>query len=907
MKNFKFTIAAIAANQKNFSETLSSILKATGNLKDAQLIICDTDNVCKDIAIPAKAKVIDCTNLSEAQAFNKALPFIDGTYTIFAEDGVIYNKKAFTAVKNNTNKHPETPIATSAETMTKTGEKKLYARFPMERTGVINLYELPFYGHTALSTYTFFTKDIKGLEFDETIYDEGKKKFIIEALLRKPFVYVLEEHSCFYTNALENESNLNPFQYNKWYYTPSLENFIIPFMKELQHKEGKIPAFVQYTFAQLILAKYGNNHYENDKGVLSKDEAVEFHNTACAALGLIDNAVFTEAAIRCKYVPRSMWAMLLFEKLKKTNVPYELCLQDNKEIKADPSLKAEDRILYLSAKDNQNARISTLKSISLTINLINYQDNMLEFDAEFTGKDFMDAKDIKIYAEYSGKKVLLEEYPIFSLLKCFGIPYTKKYSLHFLVPVDKDLKNIKFGCEICGEYQQLPLTFASQFSRLRLSFGKAYWKFDEKLAMGVRNNNTLQIFRCTGFKHLKREIGLYLSMILHTKSPFFAMQCLGLRTLYHLTRPFYKNKRIFLTFDKLYKAGDNGEYFWKYANSVKDDIETYYIVSDTSLDYKRLKAYDKKHTIVHNSLKCRLLALNAEAIVATHTMVMQYCGFPRYLHPHFLDLFNAKVICIQHGLTVQQLAQYQRRTYDNTTLYCLASKYEFKNLMHPVYGYEEDMLKLNGLARYDGLKNNDKKVILITPTWRRNIVSQGIAYQKKPYNELFKTTEYFRLYNELIHDEKLIETAKKNGYKVTYLLHPAMSPQLEDFDQTGYVKVIAASGDMNYEEILTQSSLMVTDYSGVQFDFAYMRKPIVYYHPDTLPPHYESGGIDYPTQGFGPICTQHKELVDTICRFMENSCAPQQEYKDRADDFFEFDDFNNCHRIYDEILKFLKK
>ncbi len=907
MKNYKFTIVAVASNQKNFSETLGSILKSTSNLRDTQLIICDTDNICGNIVIPSETKVIDCTSLSEVQAFNKALPFVQGAYTTFAEDGVVFNKKAFSAVRKNIKKHPETHIVTSAETMTKAGDKKLYARFPMERKGTVDLSELPFYGHTALSTYTFFTNDIKGLEFDETIYDEGKKKFIIEALLRKPFVYVIEEHTCFYTNALENESNLNPFQYNKWYYTPSIENFIIPFMKELQTKEGRIPAFVQYIFTQLILAKYGNNHYENDKGVLSKDEAMEFHNSACTAFGFIDNAIFTEAAIRCKYVPRSMWALLLFEKCKKAGIPYELCLQDEKEIKADPSLKEEDRLLYLSAKGNRNARISSLKSIALTINLINYQDNMLEFDAEFTGKDFMDAKDIKIYAEYSGKKVLLEEYPIFSLLKCFGIPYTKKYSLHFFVPVDKNLKSIKFGCEICGEYQQLPLAFAGQFSRLRLSFGKAYWKFSEKLAMGVRNNNTLQIFGCTGFKHLKREIGLYLSMILHTKSPFFAMQCLALRTIYHLTRPFYKNRRIFLTFDKLYKAGDNGEYFWKYANTVKDDIETYYIVSDTSLDYKRLKEYDKKHTVVHNSLKCRLLALNAEAIVATHTMVMQYCGFPKYLHSHFLDHFNAKVICIQHGLTVQQLAQYQRRTYDNTTLYCLASKYEFKNLMHPVYGYEEDMLKLNGLARYDGLKNNDKKSILITPTWRRNIVSQGIAYKKKPYNELFKTTEYFRLYNELIHDEKLIETAKKNGYSITYLLHPAMSPQLEDFDLNGFVKVIAASGDMNYEEILTQSSLMVTDYSGVQFDFAYMRKPIVYYHPDTLPPHYESGGIDYPTQGFGPICTQHKELVDTICRFMENGCAPQQEYKDRADDFFEFDDFNNCQRIYDEILKFLEK
>ena len=160
MKNYKFTIVAVASNQKKFSETLGSILRSTSNLRDTQLIICDTDSICGDIAIPSEAKVIDCTNLSEVQAFNKALSFVEGTYTTFAEDGVVFNKKAFSAVRKNIKKHPETHIATSAETMTKTGNKKFYARFPMERKGTVDLSELPFYGHTALSTYTFFTKEM---------------------------------------------------------------------------------------------------------------------------------------------------------------------------------------------------------------------------------------------------------------------------------------------------------------------------------------------------------------------------------------------------------------------------------------------------------------------------------------------------------------------------------------------------------------------------------------------------------------------------------------------------------------------------------------------------------------------------------------------------------------------------
>ena len=106
---------------------------------------------------------------------------------------------------------------------------------------------------------------------------------------------------------------------------------------------------------------------------------------------------------------------------------------------------------------------------------------------------------------------------------------------------------------------------------------------------------------------------------------------------------------------------------------------------------------------------------------------------------------------------------------------------------------------------------------------------------------------------------------------------------------------------MNFEKILTEASLMVTDYSGVQFDFAYMRKPIVYYHPNELPPHYDAGGLQYETMGFGPICKTHEEIVTQLCNYMEKNCQIEEEYIKRANDFFAYDDYNNCERIYQSI------
>ena len=63
---------------------------------------------------------------------------------------------------------------------------------------------------------------------------------------------------------------------------------------------------------------------------------------------------------------------------------------------------------------------------------------------------------------------------------------------------------------------------------------------------------------------------------------------------------------------------------------------------------------------------------------------------------------------------------------------------------------------------------------------------------------------------------------------------------------------IRVSYDESYQELFNNSSVLVTDYSSVFFDFAYLKKPVIYYHPiDDY--HYENSYFDYETMGFGDV------------------------------------------------------
>ena len=113
--------------------------------------------------------------------------------------------------------------------------------------------------------------------------------------------------------------------------------------------------------------------------------------------------------------------------------------------------------------------------------------------------------------------------------------------------------------------------------------------------------------------------------------------------------------------------------------------------------------------------------------------------------------------------------------------------------------------------------------------------------------------------------------------------------------------------DISYNEIFNHSSLMITDYSSVAFDFAYPKKPLIYYHSDN-DYHFDvdKSYFKYDTMGFGPVCKTHDALKAEIINSIENKCQMEEKYIKRVDGFFKYIDKNNSERVIDAILDFDK-
>lgn len=873
--------------------TLKENIKKLSNTKmfhKAEILLLDIskENILQELLSDINRnynniKYIRLEGKNKSEAYNKGIVEAIGGYLSFLEQGNYYSKNALKTTRKYIKSEKAKIVAMKSVYVSEKGSK-IYKICPNLK--IVDLKFAPYKINLSLNSYFINSKLLENIKFDEKLeFEDARMKFLLEILHEYPLYYLARKEKIFYNIPKENDTKLNELQYNKNWYTKSIKEFVIPFVQKIHKKDNGLPLFMQEAILYYVFAKYNCNLNEKNKSILDKKEAKEFFETVSEVLKYIDTEVIMCRNKENLYkIPR--WLAYQFV-LSKNNID---------------TIKIEDGIIKLI--ENKNIyEIGNMQNEHINIYTINYEKNILKMDFTVSMQDFLKQDEFNIKVKYAGKEYTAKKTKIYPLQRCFDLTISNKCTFSIAIPIENIKKSdIQFYLEYAGKEELLEINFVKIQAHLTKS-KYSYWKF-KNFYLEYRKGK-LVIEKKSAVKTFKKEISYMLAKFIVSKNKERVLKYIALRILYWLYYPIMKNKRIWIYFDKIYKAGDNAEYLYKYASKQNDNIKHYYVINKDSNDYKRLRK-EKANILIFGSRKLRIYSLYAEVILATHKNVISFLGFTKPSRKFFQDLFNPEIVCIQHGLTMQAIAQHQNRLEDNTKLYMCASKYEIENLSKDIYGYDKDKLKLVGLARFDGLINNDKRQILISPTWRKNAANTSTRMgNTREYTEEFKNTEYFKIFNNLINNKKLIDKAKKDNYKIIFMLHPVITAQEEDFKTNDFVTILTVNSGISYEQLLTESSLMVTDYSGIQYDFAYMRKPIIYFHPDELPAQYEDGGINYETMGFGPICKKSEQLVDMLCKYMDNNCITEKEYIKRADDFFAFDDHNNCQRIYDEIKKYM--
>lgn len=873
------TLSSIS-EQKNINQENVEVLIVDATDKTSNKIASGSMSMCKVIYAKSVKSFADACNLAASKA--------TGKYITVCNCGDTFSDNYFESCIKVFNKKEKIPFVAGHRFCVNPvfREKKEFRLNKGQlESSVVNLFDNPNLINLELTGTFYRTEIFKSYKMNNKLKYESADDFALRIQLDYPeYVYLDEIEFDYFMPVSDDFMYYVPTNYKDWY-TDSLNNFLKPLINDSKDRDGNIPLFIQFYIVFNITTKFLANMNNRNKRNMNDEELAVFFETARECFKFANDGFVLN---KDKYVSLgySEEAAEMFYMIKHNcvfkDMPFEYS-EGKKEV-------------YLNCN---NIYISKLTDQRVGMHVMDYRDGKLVIDGSF--RQVFDLEDFELYVQFGDKRQVLTNTDRYSLTKYFGISAYKKFTFHLELELDpeKPQQTVAFFARYKDSIIPLKLSFLHHWSKFTIKPKNSYWRFNKYVAY-IDNSSTIVICHASAMDTFKRELKFLPYVFMESKRSFIT------RIQYWLTRPFFKNKKIWLMYDKLYKGGDSCEYLYRYCADKKDGISRYYIIDKNTSDYKRLKA-DGLKPVKNRSFKHKMLFLNTDIALITNSNVFPFNGYSMDRSRFIRGLCNFPSMCLQHGLSVQKCAMAQQRIVDNTQMYFLASKYEYKNLSNHVYNYQDfDILKMTGIGRYDGLINNDKKQILLSPTWRMYnampvTTSEG---EQRAYNPEFKHTTYYKIYNDLINNKKLIDTAKRTGYKIKYVLHPILSSQVNDFIPDPYVEVVSSVGDFNYETAFQESSLMVTDYSGVQFDFAYMKKPLVYFHPSQLPAHYDDGGFFYDTMGFGEICTESDQLVDLLCEYMENGCKMKPKYVERVEDFYQFDDHNNCERIYNEIIKY---
>ena len=182
-----------------------------------------------------------------------------------------------------------------------------------------------------------------------------------------------------------------------------------------------------------------------------------------------------------------------------------------------------------------------------------------------------------------------------------------------------------------------------------------------------------------------------------------------------------------------------------------------------------------------------------------------------------------------------------------------------------------------------GIENETRKIILYAPTYRSNQHETGVGYT----------------YKEEVDFEKL-KQAIGDKYIVLFRPHYFIANAFDFEKYKGFVYNVSEIDDIN--ELYIISDMLITDYSSVFFDYANLKRPMIFYMYDLEHYRDKSNGFYIDLKELpGNIVETQEELEKEILELDENFVYDKK-YEEFNKKFNYLDDGSASKRVVKRIM-----
>ena len=361
----------------------------------------------------------------------------------------------------------------------------------------------------------------------------------------------------------------------------------------------------------------------------------------------------------------------------------------------------------------------------------------------------------------------------------------------------------------------------------------------------------------------------------------------------------YRGDNISLIGERLGNTANDSSYFlFDYIQKNKNELrdEYYYVIKKGAQTAVNLKGM--KNVLIYGSLKHFMVFHAAKNYIFSDSMRDVFFHWKDVAEQH-----NSKhKYFLQHGVfATSRAAGY----YDSNSMFrrnelpdkfIVSSEME-KKLICKNFDFSPERISVTGLSRFDRLPKTNNvrtKKILLLFTWRDELSSVS--------KDRFIKSNYYKKLMEILNDENIKAVLLKYGYKIQACLHHKMSQFITaTTDESSFQ--VHNMNEVNVQDLLIGSDMMITDFSSASFDMVYQNKPVIYYWFDDISFFARRGGplIDPLREMPGPICRNMSDIVTTLSSLLENNSVVPKQYHSKYKQFFKYRDNKNCKRIVSVI------
>ena len=341
-----------------------------------------------------------------------------------------------------------------------------------------------------------------------------------------------------------------------------------------------------------------------------------------------------------------------------------------------------------------------------------------------------------------------------------------------------------------------------------------------------------------------------------------------------------------------------------YEKLIDMGYDNAYFVTDMSLpEVQGLPEKYRKNLIQKDSDKHLEYFFASDVFISTETL--EHALQLRVANKAAMDKITKEplsYVFLQHGptymisLNKENRSGFLKKPWLKLHKTVVSSELEAQHFIE-LGGMEREDLYITGMAKFDkAFRHDGADRIVIMPTWRRWELNQA--------REDITQTAYYKMMR-LMYDSVPEELRDK----VVVLPHPLMAERFEAIAGSGS----GADADMcrrilvtgNYENVLRDTEVLITDYSSISYDAYYRGAKVVFYwaEKDECMTHYGEGtklmlNLD---NVFGPVAMNGEEITAAVKECY--GAGQKKEYLDRYRKIIEFHDGKNTERIIEHLKK----